>query len=299
MKRLPYRLCDVFTDRALAGNALAVFTNAEGLGTDLMQQLAREMNLSESAFVLPPSSPLGGEQPAHARLRIFTPTQELPFAGHPTLGTAFVLADERPELGDVVRLATQRGVSSVEFSQAAAPRFGWMTQPLPLIRPYEPRERLLAALGVARATLPIELYDNGPHYVLVELEDPAELARLRPDMGELAALGSIAVTVTARLKPGTGASDGGRWKTRVFAPGEGIPEDPGTGAAAGPTALHLARHGRIVYGDTIVIEQGAEVGRPSTLYARVFGSAEQLERVEVGGHAVVIGRGEITLPSGL
>jgi trans-2,3-dihydro-3-hydroxyanthranilate isomerase len=162
---------------------------------------------------------------------------------------------------------------------------------LPVIRRYEAPQRLLAALGVERATLPIELYDNGPHYVLVELDDPAALGRLRPDMAELAALGSIAVTVTARL-PG----DSGRWKTRVFAPGEGIPEDPATGAAAGPTALHLARHGRIAFGDTIVIEQGAEVGRPSTLHARVFGSAEQLERVEVGGHAVVIGRGEITLP---
>src|SRR6185436_4181761 len=141
------------------------------------------------------------------------------------------------------------------------------------------------------ATLPIELYDNGPHYVLVELDDPAAVGLLRPDMGELAALGSIAVTVTARLV----ASDSGRWKTRVFAPGEGIPEDPATGAAAGPTALHLARHGRMAYGDTIVIEQGIELGRPSTLHARVHGTADQLERVEVGGHALLIGRGEIDL----
>ncbi|HEU4578300.1 MAG TPA: PhzF family phenazine biosynthesis protein [Polyangiaceae bacterium] len=284
MKRLPYRLCDVFTDRPLAGNALAVFTDAAGLDTDTMQQLARERNLSECAFVLPPRSPV-----AHAGLRIFTPTQELPFAGHPTLGTAFVLAEEQPQLGQVIRLATQRGVSTIEFSgSGAGPRFGWMTQPLPLIRAYEPRARLLAALGVEASTLPIELYDNGPHYVLVELDDPTLLGRLRPDMGELAALGSIAVTVTARLA-------GERWKTRVFAPGEGIPEDPATGAAAGPTALHLARHGRIGFGDTIVIEQGLELGRPSTLHARVFGSAEQLERVEVGGHAVVIGRGELMI----
>ena len=115
MKRLPYRLCDVFTDRALVGNALAVFTRAEGLDTETMQQLARELNLSESAFVLPPSSPV-----AHAGLRIFTPTQELPFAGHPTLGTAFVLAEEQPGLGNVIRLATQRGVSTVELSPRGA-----------------------------------------------------------------------------------------------------------------------------------------------------------------------------------
>lgn len=290
--KLPYRLCDVFTDRALAGNALAVFTDAGGLDTDTMQRLAREMNLSESAFVILPETLV-----SYIRLRIFTPTQELPFAGHPTLGAAFVLAEERPALGNVIRLTTQRWASTIELSPVAdGPRFGWMTQPLPLIRPYEHRERLLAALGIVRATLPIELYDNGPHYVLVELDDPAALGRLRPNMSELEALGSIAVTVTARLSPAAGAGDGGRWKTRVFAPGEGIPEDPGTGAAAGPTALHLARHGRISFGDTIVIEQGAEVARPSTLHARVFGSAEQLERVEVGGHAVVIGRGEITLP---
>jgi trans-2,3-dihydro-3-hydroxyanthranilate isomerase len=284
MTVLPYRLCDVFTDRPLAGNALAVFTHADELDTATMQLLAREMNLSESAFVLRAPEP-----GVDAGLRIFTPTQELPFAGHPTLGTAFVLAQLRTELGGRVRLQTARGVSTVEFSGGdGAPRFGWMTQPHPLIRRYEAAPRLLAALGVQRAQLPVELYDNGPHYVLVVLEQPEEVARLRPDLAELAALGSIAVTVVA--------GEGARWKTRVFAPGEGIPEDPATGAAAGPTALHLCRHGRIAYGDEIVIAQGVEVNRPSTLHARIIGAAERLERVEVGGKAVVIGRGEITLP---
>jgi trans-2,3-dihydro-3-hydroxyanthranilate isomerase len=283
MTVLPYRLCDVFTDRPLAGNALAVFTHADELDVATMQRLAREMNLSESAFVLRAT-----EAEADAWLRIFTPTQELPFAGHPTLGTAFVLAQLRPELGSRVRLQTARGVSTVELSgRDAGPRFGWMTQPHPLIRRYESTPRLLAALGVERTLLPVELYDNGPHYVLVVLDEPEEVARLRPDMTQLAALGSIAVTVVA--------GGGVHWKTRVFAPGEGIPEDPGTGAAAGPTALHLCRHGRIAYGDEIIIAQGAEVGRPCTLHARITGSAERLERVDVGGHAVVIGRGEIEL----
>jgi trans-2,3-dihydro-3-hydroxyanthranilate isomerase len=284
MKVLPYRLCDVFTDQPLAGNALAVFTRADALDAPEMQRLAREMNLSESAFVLPAT-----EAGADARLRIFTPTQELPFAGHPTLGTAFVLAEERPELGSVIRLQSERGVSRVELSQAqSAARFGWMTQPLPRIAAYGAERRLLDALGVAHSQLPVELYDNGPQYVLVVLETASAVGALRPNLGELAALGSIAVTVVAR--------HGARWKARVFAPGEGIAEDPATGAAAGPTALHLARHGRIAYGDTIVIEQGVEVGRPSILHARALGSAERLERVEVGGHAVIIGRGEICLP---
>lgn len=289
MRTLPYRLCDVFTDRPFAGNALAVFTAADELDTSTMQLLAREMNLSESAFVLRPTA-----AGADAALRIFTPTMELPFAGHPTLGTAFVLAEAElakglPRSGPVVRLQTARGIVQVQFSaQPLGPPFAWMTQPLPLIRAYEFAPRLLAALGVAGSRSPVELYDNGPHYVLVELETAAEVARLRPNLAELTELGSIAVTVTARQGKG--------WKTRVFAPGEGIAEDPATGAAAGPTALHLARHGRIAYGDTIVIEQGVEIGRPSVLQARVFGSAERLERVEVGGQAVVVGRGEIVLP---
>jgi trans-2,3-dihydro-3-hydroxyanthranilate isomerase len=251
---LPYRLCDVFTDRPLAGNALAVFTEADALDPAILQRLARELNLSECAFLLAPTVPA-----ADARLRIFTPTMELPFAGHPTLGTAFVLAELRPELGPVIRLETARGVSRVTLSAAgAAARFGWMTQPLPRIAGYE-----------------------------VVLDEARQVAGLRPNLAQLEALGSIAVTVVA--------PHGEHYKTRVFAPGEGIPEDPATGAAAGPTALHLARHGRIAYGDTIVIEQGIEVGRPSTLLARVFGSAGRLERVEVGGHAVLIGRGEIRL----
>jgi trans-2,3-dihydro-3-hydroxyanthranilate isomerase len=283
MPTLPYRLCDVFTDRPLAGNALAVFTQAEALNSATMQQLARELNLSECAFVLAPTVP-----GAAARLRIFTPTMELPFAGHPTLGTAFVVAELRPELGSLILLETARGVSSVQLSEPGkAARFGWMTQPLPEIHPYDSAEQLLHALGVQQSVLPVELYDNGPHYVLVVLDEARQVAELRPNLARLEALGSIAVTVVA--------PHGKRYKTRVFAPGEGIPEDPGTGAAAGPTALHLARHGRIAYGDTIVIEQGVEVGRPSILHARVFGTADRLERVEVGGHAVLIGRGEISL----
>jgi trans-2,3-dihydro-3-hydroxyanthranilate isomerase len=283
MAVLAYRLCDVFTDRPLAGNALAVFTQADALDSATLQRLARELNLSECAFLLAPTVP-----DADARLRIFTPTMELPFAGHPTLGTAFVLAELRPELGPVIRLETARGVSRVTLSAAgAAARFGWMTQPLPRIAGYDPAEQLLHALGVRQSALPVELYDNGPHYVLVVLQEARQVASLRPNLAQLEALGSIAVTVVA--------PHGERYKTRVFAPGEGIPEDPATGAAAGPTALHLARHGRVAYGDTIVIEQGIEVGRPSTLQARVFGTAERLERVEVGGHAVLIGRGEISL----
>jgi trans-2,3-dihydro-3-hydroxyanthranilate isomerase len=282
MRDLPYELCDVFTDRPLAGNALAVFTGADDIDGATMQALARETNLSESAFVLRPATAA-----TDARVRIFTPTMELPFAGHPTLGTAFVLASRRQQ--DTINLETGRGIVNVRFSrEAGRADFGWMTQPLPRVEPYGEVEKLLAALGVAGSKLPVELYDNGPHYVFVMLDTPDEIAALAPDLSRLAALGSTAFSVVARKGAG--------WKCRVFAPGEGIAEDPATGAAAGPLAVHLARHGRIAFGDEIVIEQGVEIGRPSTLHARARASRDRLDSVEVGGHAVLVGQGTYRLP---
>ena len=284
MREIHYQLCDVFTDRPLTGNALAVFTDADGLDAGTMQALARETNLSESAFVLRPAS-----AEADAALHIFTPTMELPFAGHPTLGTAFVLAARRKR--QAVELETGRGLVTVRLTEAPGrPAFGWMTQPLPRIERYGEgmTATLLSALGVAASRLPVELYDNGPHYVYVEPETPEEVAALSPDLSRLARLGSTAFNVFAR----TGAG----WKCRVFAPGEGIAEDPATGAAAGPLAVHLGRHGRIAFGDEIVIEQGAELRRPSTLHARALGTRDRVERVEVGGHAVIVGEGTFRLP---
>jgi len=278
-----YQLCDVFTDRPLCGNALAVFTDAVGLDDASMQKLARELNLSECAFVLPPTC-----AEADARLRIFTPTMELPFAGHPTLGSAFVLTAEKR--GMSIRVETARGISLVTFSRPPSePAFGWMTQPEPKITAYQRASELLAALGIEASGVrsPVELYDNGPHYVLVELASAAAVGALAPDMRRLEALGSIAAVVFA--------PNGARWKARVFAPGEGIAEDPATGAAAGPIALHLGRHGRVPFATDVTIDQGAELARPSTLVARARGGVEPVA-VQVGGHAVLIGRGEIELP---
>jgi trans-2,3-dihydro-3-hydroxyanthranilate isomerase len=279
---LPYQLCDVFTDRALTGNALAVFTDARGLDEERMLALAREMRLSECAFVLPATTP-----DADARIRIFTPAMELPFAGHPVLGTAFVLAGT-VEAERQLRLETARGIFQVRLEPTPkGVAFGWMTQPLPIQERFGPARELLASLGLARSALPIELYDNGPRHVQVELDAPSDVARVRPDMARLSALGSLAVSVFARTERG--------YKTRVFAPGEGIDEDPATGAAAGPLVLHLIRHARARFGEEVVIEQGEELRRPSQLHARVYGTSERLERIEVGGHAVVIGGGELRL----
>jgi len=277
-----YVLCDVFTDRALTGNQLAVFTDARALETELMQALAREMGFSESTFILPPEA--GG----HARVRIFTPACEMPFAGHPTLGTAFVIG-ESTQL-DEIRLETGIGVVPVRLEREG-PRvvFGWMTQPVPTVSPFDHTAELLAALRVGRSELPVEVYDNGLAHVYVTLPSREAVAAVRPDMARLATLGVTGSNVFA--------GDGERWKTRMFAPANGVPEDPATGSAAGPLALHLARHGRIAFGTTIRIEQGTEMKRPSELHARVRGDAAA-PIIEVGGAAVVVGRGEFRLDRG-
>jgi trans-2,3-dihydro-3-hydroxyanthranilate isomerase len=277
-----YVVADVFTDKPLAGNQLAVFTDAREIPEDLLQPLAREMNFSETVFVLPK------ESDGHARIRIFTPTIEIPFAGHPTLGTAFVLA--APLQLAEIRLETGSGVVPVRLDREG-PRivFGRMEQPLPRVEPYENEAELLDALGVERSELPVEVYDNGLRHVYVALPSEDDVAALKPDLARLAELPAV-------LGINTFAGSGSRWKTRMFAPGDGVPEDPATGSAAGPLALHLARHGRIAFGDEIEISQGAEIGRPSTLYARAEGSAERVEKIEVGGSAVIVARGEFRLP---
>ncbi len=274
---LPYTVIDVFTDRPLEGNQLGVFTGASALSGEQMQRLAREMNFAECTFVLP------AEQGGDARIRIFTPAQELPFAGHPVLGTAFVVGE--PLGKDEVRLETGAGIVPLTLRrQDGRVVYGRMQQPIPQWQPYAQAARLLAALGVARSALPVESYRNGPNHVYVALDSEEEVRALNPDLKALALLGDLGANCFA------GA--GGRWKTRMFAPGLGVAEDPATGSAAGPLSVHLARHGRIAFGDEIEIRQGAEIGRPSTLFARAQGSAGKVDRVEVGGSAVVVARGE-------
>ena len=247
----------------------------------MLQPIAREMNLSETVFVYKP------ESDGHARIRIFTPTAELPFAGHPTLGTAFILGG--PLQLEVIRLETGMGVVPVRLErEEMRVVFGRMEQPLPTVEPYAEEAELLGALGLDRSELPVELYDNGLRHVYVTLDSEEAVAALRPDMSRLADLDAV-------LGINCIAGSGTRWKTRMFAPAGGVSEDPATGSAAGPLALHLARHGRIAFGDEIEISQGAEIKRPSTLYARVDGSADQVERVEVGGSAVIVARGELKL----
>jgi trans-2,3-dihydro-3-hydroxyanthranilate isomerase len=272
-----YVIADVFTDTPLEGNALGVFTDGRGLTLELMQRIARELNLSETVFVLPPER--GGD----ARLRIFTPAEELPFAGHPVLGSAVVIASALAITA--VTLETPAGLVPLELARDGARVLsGRMQQPIPSWSPYQHEAAMLRALGVERSGPPLEVYDNGPLYVYVEFDSERALAELTPDMRALAELGPTCASCFA--------GSGGSWKMRMFAPGAGIPEDPATGSAAGPLAVHLSRHGRIDFGEEIEIRQGAEIGRPSLLYARAQGSAARLERVEVAGAAVMVAGGE-------
>ncbi len=280
MRSFRYVVVDVFTDVPLAGNQLAVFTDARDLTTEDMQALARETNFSETVFVLPPIS-----ADADVRIRIFTPALELPFAGHPVLGTAFVLAGPLSKI--VIRLETDAGLIPVELERDG-PRivFGRMEQPIPNIELVADPEPIFAALGVAGSELPVERYDLGPGHLYIALGSPEEVAALRPDIAALARATPDGVNCFAR--------DGQFWKTRMFAPNHGVVEDPATGSAAGPLAVHLARHGWIAFGDQIEIKQGAEIDRPSTLYAEVHGSADELQRVVVGGCAVTVARGQFS-----
>jgi trans-2,3-dihydro-3-hydroxyanthranilate isomerase len=282
MRVLRYAVADVFTDTPLTGNQLAVFTDARDLDPVTMQALAKEMNFAESVFVLPAAA-----ADADVRIRIFTPEQELPFAGHPTLGAAFVLGGPLQKI--VIRLETGAGVVPVGLEREGPQIvFGWMDQPLPDWEPFHQPPALLTLLGVERSGLPIELYHQGPGFSYVELGSPEEVAALRPDFGAIARLTPAGVSCFARTDSG--------WKARVFVPGAGVPEDAATGSAAGPLALHLARHGRTAFGQEIEIEQGVEIGRPSKLYARADGSPDRVERLRVGGSAVTVARGEFRIP---
>jgi len=276
---LRYVVADVFTDTPLTGNQLAVFTDGRDVDDELMQKLAKEMNFSETVFVLP------SDADAHARIRIFTPATELPFAGHPVLGSAYVLAGPM-QLGEI-RLETLAGVIPIALERDGSQiAFGRMSQPIPQVEPFAEAGAVEGLLGF-RSTLPVELYHQGPGFAYFELESKDALAALAPDFGALGRITDYGISCFA----GSGTS----WKTRMFAPASGVPEDPATGSAAGPLCMHLARHGRVPFGEQIEISQGGEIGRPSKLFARVTGTAEQVESIEVGGSAVIVARGEFRL----
>lgn len=271
-----YLVVDAFTDTPLHGNPVAVFFDADDLSADRMQSIAQEMNLSEVTFVLRPT---GG---ADAHIRIFTPVNELPFAGHPLLGTAIALGESFP--ADRLRLETAMGVIDFELERSdgrvTAAR---MEQPVPTWAEFDRTAELLAALGVPTPELPVEIYRNGPRHVFVGLPSVAALSGVDPDHRALAAFPDMATNCYA------GA--GTRWRNRMFSPAYGVKEDAATGSAAGPLAIHLARHGRIRYGQWIDIDQGVEMGRSALMRASAEGAGDRVTSVRVAGSGVPVARG--------
>ncbi len=273
-----YVVADVFTETPLEGNPVAVFLDAEGIPAERMQRIARELNLSETTFVLP------AERDGDVRVRIFTPVNELPFAGHPTLGTAVVLGAESGR--DSLLMETAMGTIPFELHRDGdRVRSAGMVQPTPTWDKYEGAVELLAALGIECSTLPVEIYRNGPRHVYVGLESVAALSAVRPDQRALADHLDLATNCFA--------GQGSHWRMRMFSPAYGVAEDAATGSAAGPLAVHLARHGLVGFDQRIEILQGVEIGRPSTMYATAAGTGDDIHRVEVSGSVVIVGRGTL------
>jgi trans-2,3-dihydro-3-hydroxyanthranilate isomerase len=286
-----YRVVDVFTSRALEGNALAVFPEAAGLDGATMQAIARELNLPETAFVLPPTL-----ASCVARLRIFTPAREIPFAGHPTLGSAFVLLDAGRITAPsrVFRLEEGVGPVEVEIGPEAPPLF-WLRMPEICDGPFYPRDRCARALGLQTEDLleaEPRLHSAGNPLILVALRDREAVDRAWLDLGGIRALRGpdsdpCCMYVFTPTEAGVYA--------RMFAPQYGIGEDPATGSAMGPLAVFMARNGLLEPSDaSFVCEQGARMGRRSLLHVEVRGE-HGAGGIFAGGHVTPVVRASMQL----
>lgn len=295
---LQYLHYDVFTSEPLVGNQLAVFHDARGLESSRMQAIAREMNFSESTFILPAE-----QRDTDARMRIFTPGEEMPMAGHPTIGSAFALAD-----AGVIAPGTQRFVFGLNVGPTPVDlewdgtrlRFAWMTQGNPQFGPaVDARGAVAAALALDEADLaadlPIQPVSCGNPFLLVPLRDAGAVDRAMSD-----------AAATRRLKAEHGidrpiflfaVEDPAACAvySRMFAPSVGVFEDPATGSASGPLGCYLLQH-RVITSDAarrIVSMQGVAMGRTSRIHIAIEGEPDAITRVQVGGEAVLVGRGEL------
>ncbi len=295
---------DVFTEQIFGGNPLAVFPDASGLQDAEMQAIAKEMNLSETTFVLPPTDPT-----CAARVRIFTPARELAFAGHPTIGTAFVLASSGRLPTGSTDLALEEGVGSVPVrleGDPAAPAFLWMRHPPATFgSQLLERDALAHALRLSPADLlddaPIVVGSTGSPFLYVPLRNREAVDCAELDVPALLAIfaDEAAVGVFIFAPDGVDASSNQWVYSRMFAPHtSGIPEDPATGSASGPLGAYLVRYGLVPSSDhaRIVSEQGTKMGRQSFVHIRVRRGGTPTEEIEVGGSVVPVLEGELRLP---
>jgi len=301
--RYRYLHLDVFTSEKFGGNQLAVFLDARGLEAAMMQAVTKEMNFSESTFILPAERP-----DTDTRMRIFTPGREMPMAGHPTVGSTFALA-----LAGVIPPGRKRWVFGLNVGptpvdidwDGGRPTFAWMTQQLPVFGPVvTDADAAARAIGVAsaavRATgLPVQEVSCGVPFVFIPLATRAHVDAASPDLAVFDALCAAAGADNHAMfifsrEPGP---DGATVYSRMFAPGLGVFEDPATGAASGPLGCYLVRHG-VVPPDragTILSLQGVKMGRPSRVHVAIGLDGGGISRVQVGGEAVLVGEGELYL----
>jgi len=305
MRSYRFMQVDVFTERPFGGNPLAVFHQAEGLTEEEMQQLAMEMNLSETTFVLPSRAP-----GADFKVRIFTPTSELPFAGHPVVGTHWALARlGRVELREpVTKVCFELGVgvlpADLHVAGGRVERVV-MTQDRPrFLDTLEEVGELAAGLGlppeaITETGLPVQLVSTGIPQMMVPARSLAEVQRLAADRLDVATLTRVCraartdcVMVFCLETEDAEATV----HTRMFAPSLGVPEDPATGSANGALGAYLVRHRVVPVTEPttyITSEQGLELGRPSTLYVEVDSRGEEVTAVRVGGQVVEVAEGEV------
>jgi len=287
---------DVFTDRALTGNSLAVFLDGRGLSTEQMQALAREMNLSETTFILPGDA--AAEKDRGVRVRIFTVQEELPFAGHPTLGTAFVLRSQLvPAGGAEVRLDLNVGTMPVRFTEKASqPVFGEMTQRNPEFGAIHDIEAIARLTGLTIPdfdnSAPIHTVSTGVPFTIAALRSLKTLQNLRLDFSRsaeyLASSGAKFFYFVCRETVDPRA----RLHARMIFYGG---DDPATGSAAGCCSAWMVAHGVAASDEQVLIEQGLEVHRPSRILVRATKQDNQVVNVRVGGNCVQVHRGEVSI----
>lgn len=301
-----YRYCtaDVFTDRLFGGNPLAVFPEAEGLSAAHMQSIARELNLSETVFVFPPEDPRNTR-----RLRIFTPGTELPFAGHPTVGSAYVLASigEVALDGDETSIVFEEGVGPVPVSihavDAQPVSATLSAAQMPEVGPAPPTRAELASVlsltaeDILDDDLSPQAVSCGVPFLFVPLTNRDALARARVHVGRWQELLADAWAPHIFVLTRDAELESSDVRARMFAPAMGIAEDPATGAAATALGGYLAARDSATDATLrYVVEQGFEMGRPSIINVETDKRAGEIVAIRVGGSSVLVGRGEIELP---
>jgi trans-2,3-dihydro-3-hydroxyanthranilate isomerase len=293
---------DVFTERVFGGNPLTVVFDAKGLGDDEMQAIAREMNCSETTFLLPPTRP-----DCAARVRIFTPAREVPFAGHPTIGTSWVLATERLLPENSLRFNLEEGIGPVEVTlegDPVRPSFLWMRHGEARFGPeLTSRAGFAGALGLAETDLlagaPVCTGSTGNTFLYVPLRDRETVDQARLDVPALLAAQGEGPNLGVFVFAPDPDPRAGRVYSRMFAPHtSGVPEDPATGSASGPLGAYLVERRLVAAGDTveIVSEQGTRMGRQSFIRIRIGMTGGRIGEILVGGSVVPVIKGHLRVP---